>query len=184
MPPSYRIARLSPDEPRPVFDCGDADLNEFFREDSIKACSQLMAVTYALYFGDEVAAYYCVSNDSIRKDITSGNRFHKLQALIPFREKRYSSMPAVKIGRFAVAKNRARNGIGSKLMSAIKYDFTHGNKTGCRFIVVDAYNKPEVIAFYIKNGFDFLTLGNENEKTRLMFFDLIRFEALDSTQST
>lgn len=60
-------------------------------------------------------------------------------------------------------------------MSAIKYDFIHGNKTGCRFIVVDAYNKPEVIGFYSKNAFDFLTLENENDKTRLMFFDLFSF---------
>ena len=141
-----------------------------------------MAVTYALFSRGEVVAYYCVSNDSIRKDLTSTTRFKKLQNLIPFREKRYSSMPAVKIGRFAVAKNRARNGIGTELMSAIKYDFTHGNKTGCRFIVVDAYNKPEVIAFYQKNGFDFLTLNNENDKTRLMFFDLIQYVELNSKQ--
>lgn len=172
---SYRIARLRPDEPRPAFDCGDSDLNEFFHADSIEACRQLMAVTYALFDGEEAVAYYCVSNDSIREDLTSKSRFKKLQKLIRFREKRYRSMPAVKIGRFAVAQNKARGGIGSELMSAIKYDFTNGNKTGCRFVVVDAYNKPEVIAFYKKNGFDFLTLGNEKDKTRLMFFDLIQF---------
>lgn len=175
MPDDYRVARLHPDKPRPAFDCGDADLNEFFRADSIEACRQLLAVTYALFYGGEVIAYYCVSNDSIREDLTSRSRFKKLQQLILSREKRYRSMPAVKIGRFAVAQDRAGNGIGSKLMSAIKYDFIHGNKTGCRFIVVDAYNKPEVIGFYSKNAFDFLTLENENDKTRLMFFDLFSF---------
>ncbi|VAW70858.1 hypothetical protein MNBD_GAMMA10-395, partial [hydrothermal vent metagenome] len=49
------------------------------------------------------------------------------------------------------------------------------NKTGCRFIVVDAYNKPEVIRFYKRNGFDFLHNGDKKEDTRIMIFDLIFF---------
>lgn len=135
-----------------------------------------MAVTYALFDGDTVVAYYCVSNDSIREeDLTTRSRFKKFQRLIRCIEKRYRSMPAVKIGRFAVAQDRARRGIGSELMSAIKYSFTHGNKTGCRFIIVDAYNKKDIIEFYKKNGFQFLTADNEKDKTRLMFFDLIQF---------
>jgi len=171
VPGNYRLARLDPDEPRPAFDCGDQDLNEFFHVDSVRACHELVAVTYALFDGDTVVAFYCVSNDSIHKDITSGI----IQRLISSPEKRYGSMPAVKIGRFGVVNGKNHQGIGSELMSAIKYDFTHGNKTGCRFIVVDAYNKPEVIAFYRKNGFDFLTLDNKSDKTRLMFYDLIQF---------
>ena len=32
-----------------------------------------------------------------------------------------------------------------------------GLKTGCRFIVVDAYNKENVLHFYEKNGFKFFS---------------------------
>ena len=59
------------------------------------------------------------------------------------------------------------------------------NKTGCRYLVVDAYNEEIPIAFYKRNGFDFMFSTEEQEKkyrqivsdsplkTRLMFFDLI-----------
>lgn len=60
------------------------------------------------------------------------------------------------------------------------------NKTGCRFIVVDAYNEPKPIHYYQKNEFDFIFSTEEQEaeythqknreklSTRLMYFDLIR----------
>ncbi|MDO5130582.1 MAG: hypothetical protein Q4D64_11765 [Prevotellaceae bacterium] len=59
------------------------------------------------------------------------------------------------------------------------------NKTGCRYLIVDAYNSEIPLAFYKKNGFDFIFSTEEQEKdyrkivsdeplrTRLMFFDLI-----------
>lgn len=36
--PERYLARLNPDEPRPDFDCGDSDLNDYFLVDSIEAC--------------------------------------------------------------------------------------------------------------------------------------------------
>jgi len=30
------------------------------------------------------------------------------------------------------------------------------NKTGCRFLVVDLYNKEHPIQYYMKNGFKFI----------------------------
>ncbi len=64
------------------------------------------------------------------------------------------------------------------------------NKTGCRFVVVDAYNEKSPISYYLKNGFEFLFSSEEQEKqytglatddnlpTRLMFFDLIRLSTV------
>ncbi len=63
------------------------------------------------------------------------------------------------------------------------------NKTGCRFIIVDAINKAEIIHYYQKNYFKFLysseinearalginvkMLGENSLHSRLMYFDLI-----------
>jgi hypothetical protein len=55
----------------------------------------------------------------------------------------------------------------------IKGWFTEGNKTGCRFIVVDALNNPDTLKFYSKNGFLNLNPKDEKDKTRLMYFDLV-----------
>ena len=59
------------------------------------------------------------------------------------------------------------------------------NKTGCRYLIVDAYNSVIPLAFYKKNGFDYIfsteeqemdyrkKISNESLKTRLKFFDLL-----------
>ena len=64
--------------------------------------------------------------------------------------------------------------LGSQILIFIKGWFAFNNKTGCRFLLVDAYNRPEVIKFYEKNDFTTVTTKDETKKTRLMFFDLMR----------
>ena len=155
---------------RPAFDCGDDDLNEYFERDSRIGCLELVAVTYAVYKGDDIIAFFSVSNDAVKKDQIGKGPFRKLTACIS-RGKCYSSQPAVKIGRLAVAKTFQHSRIGGRLLDYIKAWFTIGNKTGCRFIIVDAYRG--VIPFYEKNGFVLLSENDKDEKTRLMYFDLI-----------
>ncbi len=71
-------------------------------------------------------------------------------------------------------------------MDFIKSWFVDGtNKTGCRFIVVDAYNTLNTLRYYSKNGFFELFSTEQQEKeffeltdqvklqTRLLYFDLI-----------
>lgn len=173
--PDFEIVRLSPDDPRNEFSCGDADLDEFYRIDSIEGCKQLVSVTYEVRQNNQSVAFFSVSNDSIRRQ--DGDR-KDIKTLFKFvsREKRYKSMPAAKIGRLGVSKDLARSGIGSQILDFLKGWFTIGNKTGCRFLIVDAYNKEEVIEFYKKNGFVFLTARSEPHETRLMYFDLILFQ--------
>lgn len=58
-------------------------------------------------------------------------------------------------------------------------------QTGCRFLIVDARNAPDALAYYEKNGFTYLFPSEEVESistrkdkavvpqtTRLMYFDL------------
>lgn len=173
---NFIFRRLDADHERPAFDCGDNDLNEFFHSDSIKGSKELISVTYSVERNNEMVAFFCVSNDSIRSEDTSKSRFKKIRAPIDA-SKRYSSMPAVKIGRLAAASTVRRNGIGTKILDLIKAWFTTGNKTGCRFIIVDARNEDKVLNFYKKNGFQLLnTNPNKSDKTVLMFFDLITFK--------
>lgn len=99
--------------------------------------------------------------------------------------KRGRSYPAVLIGRIGVNEEFQGLHIGSQLLDFIKDWFCHkDNKTGCRFIVVDAYNKQRVLSYYTNNGFKFLFKTEEDEMqyyevaendaiyTRLMYFDL------------
>ena len=171
---SWTLRRLEPDQSRPAFDCGDQDLNEFFAVDSIDGGIQLISVTYVAEIGDEVVGFFSLSNDAIRRAELDRPFFKRAFRRVPHR-KRYSSMTAVKIVRLAICTDRCGNNIGTELLDYIKYSFTHNNKTGCRFIIVDAYNNPRTIRFYGKNGFDFLVSGEEDDSTRLMYFDLMTF---------
>ena len=60
--------------------------------------------------------------------------------------------------------------VGSFLLNFIKSYFLDDNKTGCRFITVDAY--INAVSFYERNDFQHLKSHDEDLSTRLLFFDL------------
>lgn len=128
---------------------------------------------------------FTVSNDSIKTNTLPNSRKKQVNKNIP-NQKRFKSYPAVLIGRLAVSIDYKRKGIGREPMDFIKSWFIDiNNKTGCRFIVVDAYNEKEPLDYYAKNGFKTLFSTEEQEKdytgfptdnklkTRLLYFDWI-----------
>jgi GNAT superfamily N-acetyltransferase len=76
----------------------------------------------------------------------------------------------MKIGRLAICKEYKGNKIGTAILDYIKAWFVDNNRTGCKFITVDAYNQS--LKFYEKNEFKYLTEEDKNKDTRLMYFDL------------
>ncbi len=166
---SVQLVRLEESSERKSFDCGDSDLNEFFFEDSKGHSAQLLAVTYAYEVDGETVAFFSVLNDSIRKQELTRVDYKKLTEGIPHK-KNYSSHPAVKIGRFAVAEKFQGQGHGKDLINFIKAFFIIKNKTGCRFITLDAYEGA--VGFYNKNGFKYLTIDDEGKTRRQMYLDL------------
>ena len=70
--------------------------------------------------------------------------------------------------------------MGSSMINLIKKIFITDNRTGCRLITVDAYNKghygrdDRVLKFYLSNDFRFFNDKDIAKKTRVMFFDLKR----------
>ncbi|MEW5913990.1 MAG: GNAT family N-acetyltransferase [Thermodesulfobacteriota bacterium] len=113
-------------------------------------------------------AFASLLNDAIR---LSTNQQHRL---VPQTIRRYPEFPAVKIGRLGVHKDFQRSHIGSKMLDIIKELFLTDNRTGCRFITVDAYNHPSTLAFYRRNDFRPFPIEETNKPTVLMFFDLRR----------
>ena len=102
------------------------------------------------------------------------------------RDKTMKRFPSVLIGRFATDSNFEGKGYGSAVMDFIKTLFRINNRTGCRFLIVDAYNNHRTLHFYEKNGFKYLIEDEESEatyvgvsknklplNTRLMYFDLL-----------
>lgn len=169
----YRIYKLAEDERIVSFDCGDDDLNDFALNEAQPYRKEKLAVTYTLINKEDssgVGAYFCLLNDRISMtdfdNKTEYNRFRKRFV----NAKRIKSYPAAKIGRFAVAKSMKGKNIGSFLLDFIKSFFVIDNKTGCRFLTVDAY--ADAMPFYLKNGFVPLNDEDKDDDTRLLYFDL------------
>jgi len=169
----YRIYKLAEDERIASFDCGDADLNDFAINEAQPYRKEKLAVTYTLVNkedSNDIAAFFCLLNDRISMadfdTKTNYNRFRKRFV----NAKRIKSYPAAKIGRFGVSKTMKGKNIGSFLLDFIKSFFVIDNKTGCRFLTVDAY--ADAVPFYLKNGFVPLNDDDKDDDTRLLYFDL------------
>lgn len=170
-----KLIRLSVDYPIKPFDCGDSDLNEFLTNDSIKYLQGLLAVTYLIESDNDTVAFFSLFNDKISiLDTDSKTQWRKLFRDNMPQGKRFSSYPAMKIGRLGVSINYKGQGWGTTILDYLKELFISNNRTGCRFITVDAYR--ESLGFYERNGFRFLTTKDSDLDTRLMYFDLIQLK--------
>lgn len=171
------------------FSCGHEDLDDFFNNDAHFYSEQLLGKSYCFRFDEDdnfIVCAFTVSNSSIKVGDLSGSRRKRVQRKIPFKKHR-NEYPAVLIGRLGVNLDFQGKKIGYELMDFIKMWFANPqNKTGCRFVIVDAYNTAGVIKYYQDNGFEFVFIKECDERehyrakkkdgleTRLMYFDLIR----------
>ncbi len=169
------------------FNCGDQDLDEFFNNDCFNYTKELLGKTY--YYGldadpRKIVCAFTLANACIRVDDLPNARKKKIEENIPH-VKSLKDYPAVLVGRLGVSRDYQSKHIGSDVLDFVKFWFVEPkNKTGCRFVIVDAYNNPATMGFYERNGFKpvFSTAEQEKEyrrmaqdsqiNTRLMYFDL------------
>lgn len=192
------LYRLTTIEELDSFSCGEKDLDDFFHNEAYFYDEQLLGKTY--FFStregdkDVIVCAFTLANDSIKAALIPNAARNKIQRKIP-NSKRTRSYPALLIGRLGVSTSFQRSGIsvGSQVIDYITSWFLlSDNKTGCRFIVVDAYNKESVLHFYEKNGFKFLYSSEDIEKeanhipleeklvSRMMYLDLIGYKNIHS----
>lgn len=163
------------------FDCGDPDITNWLKDDAVNYQNEKMANTYLFMNGNDIHAYFCISNDCLNDEgeakgftNTIWNRFHR-KTKLP-NEKRIRSYPAVKIGRLGVCLDAQTNGLAYELMDFIKGFAVFEHKPACRLLLLDAYNKPRQIKYYERNQFQFLFDLDKDNGKRIMYFDLQRFE--------
>ena len=170
------------------FDCGNADLNDFFNHDALEYKHQMLSRTYFFRHKSSgaVVCAFSFSAGSIKTADLPGSRRKKVKELIP-REKSLKSYPAILIGRLGVSVEFGGKGAGSQLIEAVK-NFCYFNFPDfVRFLLVDAYNEPAVVGFYQKNYFKEVFSTEEQEKeayqqppseslqTRFMFYDMMHW---------
>lgn len=144
------------------FDCGDKDLNEFIKKDALKQKKEGWNTTYvATEIGcKKVIGFFALSQDSITISSETKRKFGN----------EYTSIPAIKIGRFAVDKKYQNKGIGQYIL---KYAIGFIIQNICPliggiYITLDAYsNKSE----WYKKHFNF-------RKNTLIEYNGTHFESL------
>lgn len=182
------LCELTSPEELEGFSCGDQDLDDFFTNDCFHYAKQLLGKSYCYKLDEKpngVVCAFTLSNASIRVDDLPNARRKKIESGIPH-AKSLKDYPAVLVGRLAVSEKFHSRHIGSDVLEFIKYWFIDpNNKTGCRFVTVDAYNTPGTLAFYEHNGFKPVFSSDQQEKTyrhiqqdvqlktRFMYFDLL-----------
>jgi hypothetical protein len=158
------------------FDCGEPDLNEYFQEEALPNKAALVGQPYYLHeaTAEQIpVALIDLCNDSVRRK-SSKQQPGYLQAADVEEAKHYPFLPAVKITRFGINLPFQGMDLGSHTLNMIKKLFITENRTGCRFLTVDAYNQNAVLHFYQKNEFKFFYDKDKDKVTRSMFFDLKR----------
>ena len=180
---------LSADRLIADFDCGDADLNNFFNHKALYYKEQLLAQTGFFRHNDtgKVVCAFSLSPNSLKTSDLPGSRRRKVREYIP-REKSLQSYPAFLIGRFGVSQDFKRLGVGLQLMRYIKIHCLATYPDFCRFLLIDAYNNPFVMNFYLRNNFSPVFSTEDQERsaykinaaeplqTRYLFFDMIHWK--------
>ena len=178
----YSELRLEPiisSEETVFFDCGDADLNEYFRKDSALYRKELLTASYQVLKkrndSDFPIAFVDFCNDAVRREELGNGARRKIHHL----KRGFKTFPAVKITRLGVQKELQGKGLGSLILDMVKHFLFEKRQFGCRFLTLDAYH--EKVDFYKRNHFRELQVEAErnSSETVPMFFDLK--ELLEST---
>ena len=172
------------------FSCGDEDLDDFFANNALAYEKELMGKTYCWVLRDDftkIVGMITLANASIQTTHLQNHPRRKLNNRITF-SKQGRTYPGVLIGRLGVNIDfqGSKYCAGTQIMDFIKDWFrSYDNKTGCRFILVDAVNNEHAIAYYERNGFRPLFPRIDDEKsfyhipdseklrTRMYYYDLL-----------
>lgn len=172
------------------FSCGAEDLDEFLLNDALLYEKGLMGKTYCWLLNEDnrqIVGFVTLANAGIQTTHMHNNPKRHLNRNIPY-GKQGRTYPAVLIGRVAVAKDfqGSEFRVGSQIMNFVKDWFVaEDNKTGCRYILVDAVNDSHTLDYYNRNGFKplfpreideknfYRIKEGETLKTRMFYFDLL-----------
>ena len=130
-----------------LFNCGDADINDFLRNEALGWQEKKIAVTRVFISSKEIVGFYCSSADSIKLEQEEKQNESNLD------KKRIKEYPAIKIGRLGVSVRYQKKGLGRFiLLWAIGHIEENLSKNiGVRFVTVDSY--PDRIPWYERQGF-------------------------------
>jgi len=146
----YRIERLAGQD-RSAFSCGEPELDQYFRRYIGQDVRRDIARAFvALTSPGEIAGFYTLSASSVRHEDLPPGSTRKLP--------RYPVLPAVLIGRLAVALDHQAVGLGFALLADAVTRVSDAEIGAC-LVLVDAKTEA-AMRFYQRHGFAPLDAGH------------------------
>ena len=159
---------LTTSSPIGGFSSGDADLDEFLRDDALRLQERLVTRVYLATRADagEPLGYMAVLADLV--ELKSGEK-RQLGLSGGPGDSRF--IPAVKVGRLAVSADHQGQGVGQLLMGlAVDLALSLSHRVGCRLVTVDAYEQS--VGFYEHLRFNRRKVQPASQQTVGMWFDI------------
>ena len=141
-----QVSELSGRHDRASFDCGNAELNSYLRESAGQHIRKSLARVYVVCEENDpgrIVAYYSLNVCEIRSEELPES----------FRKKFPRRIPAVRLGRLAVARANQRQGVGElMLFDAMRNVGQVDAIVGAVALLVDAKDE-KAKRFYLEYGF-------------------------------
>ncbi|MGD0254415.1 MAG: GNAT family N-acetyltransferase [Acidimicrobiales bacterium] len=148
----YVSEALTPDHDLSDFRCGVAELDRWLTNYALQAASNRTARVFVWPDGRRVVAYYSLTAHQVQREALSQS----------IRRGNPNNIPAILLGKFALARHLQSRGLGSELLvDALERVVTATQNVAARLVVVDADNE-DVVGFY--EHFGFLRTGPESNR--------------------
>lgn len=167
-------------------------IDVFFHDDYYDYEEQMLGNTYGYFLNSDptkLVAAFTVASSALVLDFLQSAKKNKINKSIP-RIKQRRQYPALLICQLAVFDEFSASKLGDEMLQHIKdFAILVNNTVACRYLIVEAVNKPKVIEYYQRNGFNLLYSSEEQEilkskrkldddghlTTRQMLYDLMLY---------
>ena len=141
----------------PKFECKNPSYTEYYRVTAFNDMNEGMGQTWLCMYKKKIIGFVTIAMAHIMPE-----RDEWLQG------KGYGNIPALLIGHLATHKDYERNGVGTNLIAwAIKEAVHHSKRIGCRAVVLNPEDDPEIRNFYANRGFTYVP---QDDKERDAFY--------------
>lgn len=159
---NYRFETLTPDHDLTGFECDSEDLNEFLKKDALKQQQENLNLTKLITCDENIIGFVSLLTDSMKlKLLRDEVQKEKIKDKLNISEN--NTIPAIKIGRFAIDKKYSGKGLGTKIIRNIISNIREIAETqvGLRFVIVEGY--ASAYNFYVTHN-NFKNLKRDEKK--------------------
>jgi len=134
------------------FKCASDDLNDFIKNDALRQHEMNLNITQLAICDGEIIGFVSILTDTLKiKTIEDKSLKEEMKNELNVVGED-NTLPAIKIGRFAIDEKYAQKGLGSFIFRNVLLSILNLSKTkvGLRFITVEAY--AMAFNFYVKKN--------------------------------